>query len=139
MSEAINANRRTNSRGDRVPVLHAWIVGNGECVQALWVDQKKYACFRCMRQNDPARSQRFPVVHHDPETRIVGCSAYTPYAVSAPMSASALAVDMVIDWLKGDVSPRFRTRYIEGADARVVKNQNVSPLEGCPGCSIPSS
>lgn len=140
VSEAINANRRTKSGTDGVPVLHTWIVGNGECVQALWVDQRKYACFRCMRRNDdPARSQRFPVIDHDPEMRVVGCSAYTPYAVSAPMSASALAIDMIIDWLKGDVSPRFRTRYIEGTDARKIKNQNVSPLEGCPGCSLPSS
>ena len=139
VSEAINANRRTKSRAEGVPVLHTWIVGNGECVQGLWVDQKKYACFRCMRRNDTARTPRFPVIDHDPETRIVGCSAYTPYAVSAPMSASALAIDMIIDWLKGDVSPRFRTRCAEGADIRKTKNQNVSPLEGCPGCSAPSS
>lgn len=139
VSEAINANRRTKAGVEGVPVLHTWIVGNGECFQALWVDQKKYACFRCMRRNDPARTPRFPVIDHDPVTRIVGCSAYTPYAVSAPMSASALAIDMIIDWLKGDVSPRFRTRYIESTDARKIKNQNVSPLEGCPGCSLPSS
>ena len=139
VSEAINANRRTKSRAEGVPVLHTWIVGNGECVQCLWVDQKKYACFRCMRRNDTARTPRFPVIDHDPETRIVGCSAYTPYAVSAPMSASALAIDMIIDWLKGDVSPRFRTRCVEGADIRKIKNQNVSPFEGCPGCSAPSS
>lgn len=139
VSEAINASRRRTSHAGGVPILHTWIVGNGECVQALWVDLRKYACFRCMRQNDVARTKRFPVVDREPETKIVGCSAYTPYAVSAPMSASALAVDMVVDWLKGDVSPRFRTRYIEGSEARKIKNQNVSPLDGCPGCSLPSS
>lgn len=139
VSEAINANRRTKPGSEGLPVLHTWIVGNGECVQALWVDKKKYACFRCMRRDNPARTLRFPVIDHYPETRIVGCSAYTPYAVSAPMSASALAIDMIIDWLKGDVSPRFRTRYIEGADVRKIKNQNVTPLEGCPGCSPPLS
>lgn len=140
VSETINANRHNAARTDGVPVLHTWIVGNGECVQALWVDLRKFACFRCMRRNDnPARSKRFQVIDHDPETRIVGCNAYTPYAVSAPMSASALAIDMIIDWLKGDVSPRFRTRGIEGANARKIKNQNVTPLEGCPGCSPPSS
>lgn len=139
VSEAINANRRTKSRAEGVPILHTWIVGNGECVQALWVDQKKYACFRCMRRNDPARSQRFPIVDHHPETRVIGCSAYTPYAVSAPMSASALAIDMIADWLQGNVSPRFRTRSIEGADLRKIKNQNVSPIQGCPGCSPLSS
>jgi molybdopterin/thiamine biosynthesis adenylyltransferase len=139
VSEAINAHRRSTSRVEGVPVLHTWIVGNGECVQALWVDQLKYACFRCMRRNDPARSKRFPVVDHDPETRVVGCNAYTPYAVSASMSASALAIDMIVDWLKGDVSPRFRTRNMEGAKARSIKNQNVKPLEGCPGCAVLSS
>jgi len=139
VSEAINANRRSSPHTEGVPILHTWIVGNGECVQALWVDKRKYACFRCMRRNDLARSQRFPVIDHDPETRVVGCNAYTPYAVSAPMSASALAIDMLVDWLKGNVSPRFRTRSIEGADIRKLKNQNVSPLEGCPGCSLPSS
>lgn len=139
VGEAINANRRAKSHPDGVPVLHTWIVGNGECVQALWVDQKKYACFRCMRRNDPARTPRFRVIDHEPETRIVGCSAYTPYGVSAPMSASALAIDMIIDWLKGDVSPRFRTRYLDSADIKKIKNQNVSPLEGCPGCSAHSS
>lgn len=138
VSEAINANRRSIYR-EGVPVLHTWIVGNGECTQALWVDHRKYACFRCMRRNDPARSKRFPVVDHEPETRVVECSAYTPYAVSAPMSASALAVDMIVDWLKGDVSPRFRTRGREGAKARSIKNQNVEPLEGCPGCAVLSS
>lgn len=139
VSEAINANRRSISRAEAVPVLHTWIVGNGECVQALWVDQRKYACFRCMRRNDPARSKRFPVVDHDPETRVVGCNAYTPYAVSAPMSASALAIDMIIDWLKGNVSPRFRTRSMEGAKIRSIKNQNVKPIDGCPGCAVLSS
>jgi molybdopterin/thiamine biosynthesis adenylyltransferase len=138
VSEAINANRRSTSV-EGVPVLHTWIVGNGECVQALWVDQRKYACFRCMRRNDPARSKRFPVVDHDPEIRVVGCNAYTPYAVSSPMSASALAIDMIIDWLKGDVSPRFRTRSIEGAKVRSIKNQNLKPLEECPGCAVLSS
>ena len=55
------------------------------------------------------------------------------------MSASALAIDMIADWLKGDVSPRFRTRSIEGANVRKIKSQNMSRLEGCPGCSPPSS
>ncbi|OJY95521.1 MAG: hypothetical protein BGP25_06430 [Lysobacterales bacterium 63-13] len=137
VSEAINANRHSVPSAEGARVLHIWIVANGEGVQALWVDQRKYACFRCMRQNDLARSKRFHVVDHEPETRIAGCNAYTPYAISAPMSASALAIDMIIDWLKGDVSPRFRTRSIEGADIRKIKNQNVSPLEGCPGCSLP--
>ncbi len=135
VSEAVNAHPRIISGGGWVPVLHAWIAGNGECVQGLWVDVRKYACFRCMRRSDPARSKRFPILDGSPKTRVVGCTAYTPYAVSAPMSASALAIDMIIDWLKGDVSPRFRTRSIEGANVRSIKNQNVKPLTDCPGCS----
>lgn len=60
-----------------------------------------------MHRNNPARSRRFPVVDHDSETRVVGCNAFPPHAVSAPVSASALTIDMIIDWPKGDVSPRF--------------------------------
>lgn len=134
VSEAVNAKGRSVSQGCGVPVLHTWIVGNGQCVQALWVDKPKFACFRCMRCMNDERAKRFPILEEEPETRMVGCSAYTPYAVSAPMSASALATDMIIDWMKGDVSPRFRTRAVEGANARTVKNQNVKPLKGCPGC-----
>ena len=43
----------------------------------------------------------------------MACADFTPFAVSASMSAAALTIDMILDWLQGDVSPRYRTRYTE--------------------------
>lgn len=118
------------------PILYVWVKGNGEVVQALWSDSSKYGCFQCLRHGigPNYRQDRFPVLPNPPRTQFRGCSSFTPYAVSAPMSAAALAADMVGDWLRGDVSPRFRTRYLETANALRVKNQDIAPTDGCPAC-----
>lgn len=117
----------------RPPLLHVWIYGNGECTQALWVDSSKHACFRCLRRLD--RTPRFDLQLSLPARRVAGCQAFTPYAVSAPMAAAALATDLTIAWLQGDPKPRFRTRMLEGVSARTLKNQDVDPLAGCPACA----
>ena len=118
------------------PLLQVWIKGNGECVQSLWMDDRRYGCFRCLYQSNQTqyRQERFPVLKNETERRFIGCRAFTPYAVSAPMNAASLAADTIIDWIKGDPSPRFRTRITEGADVNKVKNQNVSRMEGCIAC-----
>ncbi len=118
------------------PVLYVWIKGNGECVQSLFVDSRRYGCFRCLRITDTSRymEDRFPTITHPPQRRHLGCRSFTPYAVSAPMHAAALATDAVIDWMKGNPSPRFRTRYVENADAKMVKNQDISRQKGCQAC-----
>jgi hypothetical protein len=133
LSEAINA-RHLRLPAQKPDVLHVWIAGNGEAAQALWVDKPKYACFRCLRLPDETRRARFELLPESHQTKVIGCSAFTPYAVSAPLLASALAVDMVISWLNGNPSPRFRTRIIENTDARKLKNQDLEPLAGCEAC-----
>lgn len=134
VSEALNVQHVQASK--RTPLLHVWIFGNGDCVQGLWVDSRKYACYRCLTHNDEAQygQPRFPLTDADTLRAFVGCHAFTPYGVSSPMSATALAMDFIGDWLKGDVSPRFRLRYNEGSTLRRFKSQNVSPLQGCPAC-----
>ena len=136
LSEALNFHRLQVGLARRPPVLHVWVVGNGDCAQALWVDTPKFACYRCLRCNDPARTPRFPLLNHPVEQRNFGCHAFTPFAVSAPMMAAALACDLVTDWMRGDPSPRFRTRAIESTDTRKVKPQNLAPLRECPACSL---
>ena len=136
LSEALNYYQQLVPTDRRSPLLHAWIVGNGQCVQALWVDKPKFACYRCLRQTDDNRTPRFEPLSSSAKIRRIGCNAYTPYAVAAPMAAAALAMDMIAAWLQeGDPAPRFRTRAVEGQDVRVIKNQNVSPLSDCPACS----
>lgn len=118
------------------PFLYVWVQGNGEAVQSLWTDSTRHACVRCLRKPHGPQylEDRFRLLREQPKEGFKGCRAFTPYAVSAPMSAAALAVDVVIDWLKGDVSPRFRTRAIERANVNRIKNQDVEPLEECPAC-----
>ena len=134
LSEAINFHRQGLPEYRRPPTLHVWVTGEGACVQGLWVDEQKYACFRCLRRNDTKRLKRFDLGLGDHGLRVLGCTAFTPYAVSAPMGAAALALDMVAAWMAGDVSPRFRTRAVEGAQVRLPKNADVRPLPGCPAC-----
>lgn len=132
-------NYRRIETAPQVPVLHTWIRGNGEAVQALWADSKGSGCYRCLLipNKTEHRKQRFRVLKADPIRRTEGCRAYTPYAVSAPMQAAALATDIVCAWLQGDPSPRFRTRRLETADVFITKNQNPSKMTGCPACARP--
>lgn len=124
-------------RASPIPVLYVWIKGNGECVQCLWVDRQEFACLRCLRESDPQahRKERFPVLKTPPNRRVLGCHAFTPYAVSAPLEATALAIDVISDWLKGNPGPRFRTRQRENADLHPVVNHNPTRLDGCPACA----
>jgi molybdopterin/thiamine biosynthesis adenylyltransferase len=129
-------NHRRIETAPKVPVLHTWIRGNGEAVQALWTDSLGSGCYRCMLIPDKTehRKQRYRVLKEDPVRRTDGCRAYTPYAVSAAMHAAALATDIICAWLQGDPTPRFRTRRLETADVFITKNQNPSKMEGCPAC-----
>lgn len=132
-------NRLRLQRGTPTSLLHVWIRGNGESVQALWADSEGGACYRCLLVPDARvhRQERFPLLKTEPLRRTDGCRAYTPYAVSAPMHAAALATDMVCAWLQGDPSPRFRTRSQENADVYRVKSQNLNRMTGCPACARP--
>jgi len=118
------------------PLLHVWIAGNGEAVQALIVDHRKGGCYRCMWVDDlkSGMKDRMPLLKERPTTRFVGCQSVTMFPVSAAMAAAALASDIVIDWLAGNPSPRFRTRARENADVFRVKNQDLTKLKACPAC-----
>lgn len=135
VSELLNGWRL--ARKTNIPVLHVWIKGNGECVQSLWTDRSGSGCFRCLKSTDDNtyRQDRFKVLNEAPINHMIGCHAFTPYAVSSPLQAASLATDVVIDWLKGDPSPRFRTRSVEKANVCKVKNQDISRLQNCPACS----
>lgn len=134
VSELLNGIRI--QRKSHVPFLHVWIRGNGEAVQALWVDNKGGGCYRCLLVPDgnSHRKERYRVLKTVPVRRSDGCRAYTPYAVSAPLHAAALATEMVCDWLQGSPDPKFRTRSMENADIFKIKNQNLSKIKGCPAC-----
>ena len=139
LSEAINV-RHLAAGASASPVLYVRIYGQGDAAQALWVDAGRTgACFACLRKNDPQsrRAPRFRIGRTDePQWIMRGCQAVTPYSVSAPMHAAAMASDMVADWLHGNVSPRLR--FLERPNAGVIHNKNQDPkaLPHCPACSI---
>lgn len=139
LSEAINV-RHLAAGASASPVLYVRIYGQGDAAQALWVDAGRTgACFACLRKNDPQsrRAPRFRIGKTDePQWIMRGCQAVTPYSVSAPMHAAAMASDMVADWLHGNVSPRLR--FLERPNADVIHNKNQDPkaLPHCPACRI---
>ncbi len=137
LSEVMNAIHCEKDRAKAAPILHVWVLGNGEAVQGLWVDSAKFGCYRCLRlpKGSQYRQERFPVLTCEPTMRTAGCSEYRPYAVSAPMSAASLATEFVVDWLGGNPSPRFRTCAREGSAVRKQKNQSFDPIRGCPACA----
>lgn len=132
-----HAHQRHVARHEAPPLLHVWIAGNGEATQALLVDGKKGGCYRCMWTDDPkvGMKERIPLLKEPPKTRFVGCQSVTMFPVSAAMAAAALASDLVIDWLGGDPSPRFRTRARENAKVFRASPQDLSRLKSCPACS----
>lgn len=135
VGELINAMRL--ERETETPVLHVRIRGNGECVQTFWAQGRELACLRCLLQADHKnyRQERFPVLKVEPQRKQLACSGFTPYAVSAPMSAAALCMEVVVDWLStGNPSPRFRTASSANAKVYTVRNQDVRRLEACPAC-----
>ena len=135
VSEFLNARRIAEAT--KTPLLHAWIKGNGQTVQTLWVQGSKGGCFRCLRLADHKnyREERFKVLKEDPVRRLIGCTGFTPYGVAAPMHAATLATETILDWLQRDSpSPRFRTRSVASADVFEVKNQDLTRLAACPAC-----
>lgn len=120
------------------PIIFSWIRGNGECVQALFVDkQVKGACRCCLNKSGhPIRDQYDALPGFEPVLNFLACSDYTPFSVSASQSASALAIDLVLDWLRGEVGPRYRTRYTERWTGRKIESADYLPHQDCHVCQI---
>lgn len=119
------------------PVLYCWIAGEGDGVQAIWVDKKGlHACWECLLQhgNHGDWEARFRFVRNESKLTIVGCAAVTPYAVSAAMSAAALASEMISDWLTDKIDPRFRSRARTHGDTFRLRDSSPLRLKGCPAC-----
>jgi hypothetical protein len=121
-------------------MLFVWVLGNGEVVQGLLSDGGNHACYDCLNlpDGDELTRQRFRVLKQLPETRFVGCHAMRPYAVTAPVTAAALAAQMAIDWKTGNPKPRFRTQYLtRGAHLFNLKSDSDPERLGkCRTCSV---
>jgi molybdopterin/thiamine biosynthesis adenylyltransferase len=135
VSEMLNAYRIKLEKD--LPLLHVRVRGNGDSVQTFWAQGKKYGCFRCLLNpsGKEYRQEKYRLLKSETLFKQIGCSAFTPYAINAPISAAALALEVVVDWLKTkNPSPRFRTRSCSRANVYEVKDQNVKRQQGCPAC-----
>jgi molybdopterin/thiamine biosynthesis adenylyltransferase len=115
-------------------LLFSWIEGHGHAARSLLLADKKAGCLRCLDDKDG--NARFAVVSEGlpPLQRGRGCdSFFTPYPISAAVTAAALASDAVLDWARGRHSPGLRTRLIR--QGRFSKDQDLSKTSGCPACS----
>ncbi|MGR3978484.1 hypothetical protein FW754_12600 [Acinetobacter sp. 1207_04] len=121
--------------------IHVWIRDNGECVQALLNAPTKdlkpqFACRSCLQiAGGKFLPQYDALPNHEPTVAYAACSDFTPYAVSASMSAASLATDMVLDYVNDKSSPRYRTRYTERWSGAKLESADVAVALDCPYCS----
>lgn len=117
VQEYLNEMIQSLSKEKRPILQHLWVFGNGECVQALWVDPKiqtaRGGCISCLGSSSKGLHQELlPVQNLLPEQRTGVCSAFTPYAVSGGMMAASLGINMILEWLQtGKVVNNYQTRY----------------------------
>lgn len=139
VSQRINENY-DQSEKITAPIIHAWIRNNGECVQSLFYDKMvASACRSCINKNGHHIRAEYDALEGgvEPITAIRACTDFTPYAVSSSMSTASLVTDMVLDWLKGEVSPRYRTRYSEKWHGKKLQSADFLPHEDCHVCARP--
>lgn len=131
--------RKNTWYSKRRALLHSWIEGRGGATRALLEDSVKSACFDCMweypinqepRLRHPAYSDN---VHNAHATD--GYATMTPFAVSASLAATSLAVDMLLAWRASKPSPRFRSRSVEGEGIKGSLALDLKPHSHCPSCS----
>lgn len=118
------------------PVLHVWVAANGGAVQAMMVDDPRFACLKCLKP-DPDATPRFKVSKKDVNlVRSVSCadSSFVPFPVTSSVHAAALGAQMVIEWMTGRKRDRFRTLTLDPEQAFKAKDQNVTRAKGCPAC-----
>lgn len=122
-------------------LIHVWIRDNGECVQCLLNEpsndvKSKFACRSCLQIAGGKFLPEYDALpNHEPKIAYAACSDFTPYAVSASMSAAALAIDMVLDYVNDINSPRYRTRYTERWTGPKIESTDALVASDCPYCS----
>ncbi|MHA3114786.1 hypothetical protein E0H86_04095 [Acinetobacter sp. ANC 4635] len=122
-------------------LIHIWIRDNGECVQGLLNEPSKkseslYACRSCLQNAGGVFGTEYDaLVGNTPKHAYAACSDFTPYSVSASMSAAALGTDIVLDYVNNMTTPRYRTRYSERWQGNKIISSDAIKATDCPCCS----
>ena len=121
----------------RPALLHSWIWGNGIASQAFLNDTSDLACYRCLRSDPEKPGWRYDPrkdVHENAQVIPPNCSegTYVPFSVSAGSIAASLAIDLALDWVNGNASPRLRVICIDQQSTNHIKWTNPSKKSDCP-------
>jgi molybdopterin/thiamine biosynthesis adenylyltransferase len=126
------------AKGHAPTVVHVWLLGNGVAAQSLLVRSFDSACYKCLKPDHAGVPRFSPLKSGVTAIQTVaacGDTQFTPYAVVAPISAAALAMQMVLDWKNGVFAERLRTVRIDKAATNHVKDQSPSRSARCPACA----
>lgn len=120
--------------------IYVWLEGNGAVVGGLIYSGEESACYRCLRPRlDKEGRYKLLLNNSQTVTREVeacGNAAYTPYSVASSVSAAALGLEMVLDWVNDHPTPKFRSRILRDVNkqARKQADIDISKSGDCPAC-----
>src|SRR5690606_28251573 len=107
---------------DCPPVVFVWVVGNGLAVQSFTLASHEHGCLHCWKSHG-SLSGFTPADLSELETRVGrGCDdPYVPFSGAAPLAASSLALQAVLDWSSGRPNPTLRTIELDYRSTHHVK------------------
>lgn len=121
------------------PTLYVWVEGAGYAVRSLFVDSPKTLCYQCQfhRTSSGERLERSPILLNtlaDHGEQRADCERFTPFPVSASVSAAALGLEVVMDWRRGETRKTLRSRRLSEQHTQNRKDSSPPPLEACYAC-----
>jgi molybdopterin/thiamine biosynthesis adenylyltransferase len=118
-------------------MLHVWIEGRGAVVRGLIQRRPADACYDCLWNYATTTEPRprFPAYSDSAWTQHSGdgYATMTPFAISAPMAAAALGIDLLRT--RTDLrSPSFVSRPVAAAGVHAGISKSPDRISKCPGC-----
>ncbi len=132
LSDALNARFIADQCA---PVIFVWINGNGASVQSFTLADRTQGCLRCWKTHGN-QADFMPSNDVDLEVRAGrGCDdPYAPFSGAAPLAASGLAVQAVLDWASGRPLPSLRAVELDYRRTHYVKPKSPMKTAACPAC-----
>jgi molybdopterin/thiamine biosynthesis adenylyltransferase len=132
LSEALNVRFIA---GDCPPIVFTWIVGNGLAVQSFTLSSREQGCLHCWKSHGDI-SVFVPADVTQIETRVGrGCDdPYVPFSGAAPLAASSLALQALLDWSAGHPNPTLRSIELDHRVTRHIKPKTPARAASCPAC-----
>jgi molybdopterin/thiamine biosynthesis adenylyltransferase len=132
LSEALNARFLS---GNSAPIVFVWVVGNGLAVQSFTLASREHGCLHCWKSHGDV-SAFTPADAGNLETRVGrGCDdPYVPFSGAAPLAASSLALQAVLDWSSGRPNPTLRTIELDYRTTHHIKPKTPARAATCRAC-----